>query len=95
MGSYEKPTFSDEEKKKFSDFNQLDEDLYQMSNQTFWEKATERPGGIPQLNQDVQNLKVTTRVRTPRPTSLGNYMCILLRIRTREFKPQSMDYFIE
>ena len=82
MGSYEKPTFSDEEKKKFSDFNQLDEDLYQMSNQTFWEKATERPGGIPQLNQDVQNLKVTT-------------MCILLRIRTREFKPQSMDYFIE
>lgn len=58
MGSYEKPTFSDEEKKKFSDFNRLDEDLYQMSNQTFWEKATERPGGISQLNKDVQNLKV-------------------------------------
>ena len=58
VGSYEKPTFSDEEKKKFSDFNRLDEDLYQMSNQTFWEKATERPGGISQLNKDVQNLKV-------------------------------------
>ena len=58
MGSYEKPTFSDLEKQKFSDFNRLDEDLYQMSNQTFWEKATQRPGGIIKLNKDVQDLKV-------------------------------------
>ena len=58
MGSYEKPTFSDDEKEKFSEFNKLDEDLYKMSNQTFWEKAKIRKGGVSKLAEDVQNLKV-------------------------------------
>ena len=59
VGSYEKPTFTDKEKAKFAKFNKLDEELYQMSNSTFWEKAEQRPGGVEQLNDDVEKLKVT------------------------------------
>merc|ERR1711990_1237559 len=63
VGSYEKPTFSEDEKEKFSKFNQLDEDLYKMSNSTFWEKAGKRKGGTQKLAQDVQNLKALYRYR--------------------------------
>jgi len=62
VGSYEKPTFSEDEKEKFSKFNQLDEDLYKMSNSTFWEKAGKRKGGTQKLSQDVQNLKVKSDI---------------------------------
>lgn len=61
VGSYEKPTFTDREKAKFEKFNKLDEELYQMSNSTFWEKAEQRPGGIDQLNDDVEKLKALYR----------------------------------
>jgi len=61
VGSYEKPTFTDKEKEKFSKFNRLDEDLYQMSNNTFWERAEQRPGGIDQLHDDVEKLKALYR----------------------------------
>ena len=50
---------TDKEKEKFSKFNRLDEDLYQMSNNTFWERAEQRPGGIDQLHDDVEKLKVS------------------------------------
>ena len=29
-----------------------------MSNNTFWERAEQRPGGIDQLHDDVEKLKV-------------------------------------
>ena len=58
MGSYEKPTFTEAERAKFSSFNGLDEFLYKMSNETFWNKANSRKGGIEQLQADVQKLKV-------------------------------------
>jgi len=61
VGSYEKPTFTEAERAKFSSFNGLDEFLYKMSNETFWNKANSRTGGIERLQADVQKLKALYR----------------------------------
>ena len=69
MGSYEKPTFTESEVEKFKAFNGLDEFLYQMSNSTFWQKASNRPGGIDQLKTDVEKLKVNIQTAPSTPLS--------------------------
>lgn len=61
VGSYEKPTFTTAEVEKFAEFNKLDQFLYKKSNETFWQKAAERPGGIEQLQTDKLKLQALYR----------------------------------